>query len=88
MKEPEVAEKQRQAPCSKFPTHTSLSHGVDHTLCVENQNKETDTVSAEYIESLILLSSQYDGLHASEEEMVDLTEPRYESFCMTNANVP
>jgi hypothetical protein len=53
-----------------------------------NKNKEADAVSPKYMESLILLTSKSDGWHASEEEMVDIIEPRFESFCMTNGTVP
>ncbi|WJX50205.1 hypothetical protein P8452_36540 [Trifolium repens] len=84
----EDAEKHRQVPSSKFPAHNSLSLDVDHNPCVVNKNKEADAVSPEYMESLILLTSKSDGWHASEEEMVDIIEPRFESFCMTNGTVP
>ncbi|KAG4979846.1 hypothetical protein JHK85_033804 [Glycine max] len=86
--EPEDAQKQRQAPPSKFPTHSSMPIYNDHNLSVENKNKAEDALSAEYMESLILLTSKSDGSCASEEEIVDLTEPRFESFCITNGNVP
>lgn len=77
----------RRAPSSKFPTHNSSSQDIEHNLCVETKNKEEKEVSAEYMESLILLTSKSDGWHAPEEEMVDITEPRFESFCMTNGTV-
>ncbi|KAL5169903.1 Receptor-like serine/threonine-protein kinase NCRK [Glycine soja] len=86
--EPEDAEKQRQSTPSKFPTHSSLPIYNDHNLSVENKNKAEDAVSAENMESLILLTSKSDGSRASEEEIVDLTEPRFESFCITNGNAP
>ena len=88
VKEPEDAEKQRQSTPSKFPTHSSLPIYNDHNLSVENKNKAEDAVSAENMESLILLTSKSDGSCASEEEIVDLTEPRFESFCITNGNAP
>ncbi|GAU36962.1 hypothetical protein TSUD_57400, partial [Trifolium subterraneum] len=84
----EEAEKQRQVPSSKFPTHNSSSLDIDHNPCVVNENKEAGPVSPEYMESLILLTSKSDGWLASEEEMVDIIEPRFESFCMTNGTVP
>ncbi|XP_020214316.1 receptor-like serine/threonine-protein kinase NCRK [Cajanus cajan] len=86
--EPEAAEKQRQATHGKFPSHSSLPLYIDHNLCAENKNKEADTVSAESMESLILLTAKSDGSCASEEEIVDLTEPRFEAFCITNGNNP
>ncbi|RDY06396.1 Receptor-like serine/threonine-protein kinase NCRK, partial [Mucuna pruriens] len=74
--EPEDAEKQRQTTPSKFPTHSSLPIYSDHNLSVENKNKAANAVSAECMESLILLTSKSDDSCASEEEIVDLTEPR------------
>ncbi|KAK7312580.1 hypothetical protein VNO77_36535 [Canavalia gladiata] len=82
----ETAEKQRQTPSSNIPTHSPSTLDSDQNLCVVHKNKEA-AVSAEYMESLILLTSKSDGRHASEEEMVDLTEPRFESFCITNGNL-
>ncbi|KAK7404750.1 hypothetical protein VNO78_05706 [Psophocarpus tetragonolobus] len=84
--EPEDAEKQRQATPSKFPTHSSLPIYIDHNLSVEKKNKAEDAASDEYMESLILFTSKSEGSCASEEEIVDLTEPRFESFCITNTN--
>lgn len=81
VQEPEHAEKQRQAPSSRFPARNSLPLGIDHhNLCVGKEDNDVDTVSTEYMKSLILLTSKGENWHASEEEMVDLTEPRFESF--------
>ncbi|ESW04270.1 hypothetical protein PHAVU_011G081200 [Phaseolus vulgaris] len=82
------AEKKRQATPGKFPTHSSLPIYIDHSLSVEDKSKEADPVSAEYMESLILLSSKSDSSYVSEEEIVDLTEPRFESFCITTGKAP
>ncbi|KAE9593188.1 putative protein kinase RLK-Pelle-RLCK-XVI family [Lupinus albus] len=71
--EQEDTYKQRQAP-----SHSSLTLDIDH------KNKEAD----ENEESFILKTSKTEGRHASEEEMVDLTEPRFESFCMTSFHSP
>lgn len=84
VKEAENAEEQRQVPSNEFATHNLSSLDIDHNPCVGNKNKEADAVSAEYMESLILLSSKSNSSHASEEEIVDITEPRFESFCMTD----
>ncbi|XP_014494346.1 receptor-like serine/threonine-protein kinase NCRK [Vigna radiata var. radiata] len=86
--EPQDEEKQRQATPSKFPTHSSLPIYLDHNHSVKNKTKEADPVSAEYMESLIILASKSDGSCVSEEEMVDLTEPRFESFCITSGKAP
>lgn len=80
--EPEDLEKQRQAPSSRFPSRNLLPLGVG------NENKDVHTVSTEHMKSLILFTSKGESWHASEEEMVDLTEPRFESFFMTNINFP
>lgn len=84
VKEAENAEEQRQVPSNEFATHNLSSLDIDHNPCVGNKDKEADAVSAEYMESLILLSSKSNSSHASEEEIVDITEPRFESFCMTD----
>lgn len=86
VKESQEAEKQRQAPSSKSSDQNSLTLDVDHNLLVEN-NEEADTVSTEYMESFILSTSK-EGWHAYDDEIVDLTEPRFESFCLTNSNSP
>ncbi|XP_027345316.1 receptor-like serine/threonine-protein kinase NCRK isoform X2 [Abrus precatorius] len=84
----DAAEKQKKTLSNNFPIHSSLPQDTDQNLSVVHKNKEADAVSAEYMESLILLTSKSDSRHASEEEMVDLTEPRFESFCITNGKVP
>ena len=77
-----------QTPSTQIPAPSSLQLDIDHSPWVGNKNKEADAVSAEHMENLSLLTSKSEGRHASEEEMVDLTEPRFESFCMTNVNFP
>jgi len=80
VKETQDEEKQRQGTPSKI--------FIDHNVSVKNKSKEADPVSGECMESLILLASKSDGSCVSEEEMVDLTEPRFESFCITTAKAP
>ncbi|KAL5082391.1 hypothetical protein RYX36_010812 [Vicia faba] len=86
--EPEDAEKTRQASWRRFPPHNSLPRGTDYNPRVENEDKSVDTISTEYMKSLILLTSKGESWHASDEDMVDLSEPRLESFSMTNINFP
>jgi hypothetical protein len=88
IKEPDDAEKQRQASWRRFPPHNSLPRGTDYNLRVEKEDKDVDTISAEYMKSLILLTSKSKSWRASEEEMVDLSEPRLESFCVTGTDFP
>ncbi|KAL3530550.1 hypothetical protein ACH5RR_009872 [Cinchona calisaya] len=64
----------------------SLVSDISSNPCLE-KDEEGDTISVEHIEKLILLSSNARSWHSQEDEAVDLTEPRFESFCMTNANV-
>ncbi|XP_058729775.1 receptor-like serine/threonine-protein kinase NCRK [Vicia villosa] len=85
--EPEDVETKRQAHSSEFPAHNSSPLDTDYNPSLGNKNREEDAVSAEYMESLILLASKSNSSHSSEEEMVDITEPRFESFCMTNGTV-
>ncbi|KRH26452.1 hypothetical protein GLYMA_12G175300v4 [Glycine max] len=86
--EPEDLEKQRQAPPSIFPSRNLLPLDIDHNLHVGNENKDVHTVSSEHLKSLMLFTSKGESWHASDEEMVDLTEPRFESFYMINDNFP
>ncbi|XP_028195107.1 receptor-like serine/threonine-protein kinase NCRK isoform X2 [Glycine soja] len=88
VKEPEDLEKQRQAPPSIFPSRNLLPLDIDHNLHVGNENKDVHTVSSEHLKSLMLFTSKGESWHASDEEMVDLTEPRFESFYMINDNFP
>ncbi|KAJ7981016.1 Protein kinase family protein [Quillaja saponaria] len=81
-------EDQRQAPFSKWSARCSLPLDIDHNFCVGKNNKDPDIVSAECMERLILLTSNARSWRASDDETVDLTEPRFESFCMANMKSP
>ncbi|GAY38393.1 hypothetical protein CUMW_036350 [Citrus unshiu] len=61
---------------------------TDITLNTRSNSKEEDTVSTEYMEKLLLLTSEVRSSRAPDIETVDLTEPRFESFCMKNVNSP
>jgi hypothetical protein len=78
------AEEIRPAPSSKESSLCSLAD----TPHIGNNSEEADTVSAESIERLILLTSNSRNQQESDDEAVDLTEPRLESFCMTNIKTP
>ncbi|XP_058101695.1 receptor-like serine/threonine-protein kinase NCRK isoform X2 [Magnolia sinica] len=74
----------RHATSERWLDRHSLPLAVDQNLCDEGR-KEADTVlSAEYIERLILLSSKARSWRAQDDEAVDLTEPRFESFLEAN----
>ncbi|GMP88911.1 hypothetical protein CsSME_00040718 [Camellia sinensis var. sinensis] len=66
----------------------SLPLNIDRTLCADKNGKEGDTVSAEPIDRMILLTSKARSWHSQDDEAVDLTEPRFESFCMENIRAP
>ncbi|MED6155849.1 hypothetical protein PIB30_009055 [Stylosanthes scabra] len=88
--ESEDAEKPRQASSSSFASCNFMSQDAENNLHVAgDENMNVDAFSPEYMESLILLTSKIpESCHASEEEMVDLTEPRFESFCVTSVEFP
>lgn len=65
---------QRQDSFRKWP---------DRSLCAGN-NGNLDIISSEYIERLVPLTSKGNNLRVPDDEMVDLTEPRFESFCIVN----
>jgi len=61
---------------------------VEHDLFVGSNNVGADNNSIKYMERLILLTSKAQSLRSSDDEAVDLTEPRLESFCMANVKSP
>ncbi|XP_054793176.1 receptor-like serine/threonine-protein kinase NCRK [Prosopis cineraria] len=83
--DPQDAENKMQAPSSKSSDQNSLPLGINQNLIVENKKEGAETVSAS-MERVILLTSKIEGWHGSDDETVDLTEPRFESFCLTNSN--
>lgn len=83
----DVEETRPAAPSNKESTLCSPAVEVDSIVCVGDDSYEADHVSAEYIESLILETSNISSWHASDDE-VDLTEPRFESFRMANIKTP
>ncbi|KAJ7947832.1 Protein kinase family protein [Quillaja saponaria] len=83
---PKDAEEKMQAPLSKWSVRCSLPLDIDRNLCIGKNNN--DTVSTDYMERLFLLTSNARSWHASDDENVDLTEPRFESFCITNMKSP
>lgn len=73
------AEAVKRAAQNTWSTHSSLPLNIDRTLCMQSGN-DSVIVSPEYIKRLMLLSSDARTLHTSDDETVDLTEPRFESF--------
>ncbi|XP_043706294.1 receptor-like serine/threonine-protein kinase NCRK [Telopea speciosissima] len=73
----------RRIASDRWSARCSLPLSLDRTLCIEDSKKEADTaMSAECIEKLILLTSK--SWRAPDDETVDLTEPRFESFSMAS----
>ncbi|XP_052194481.1 receptor-like serine/threonine-protein kinase NCRK isoform X2 [Diospyros lotus] len=56
---------------------------IESKPSVDENGQEVDSLSTEQIERYILLTSKARSL-SSQDEAVDLTEPRFESFCMEN----
>ncbi|CAI9105044.1 OLC1v1003886C6 [Oldenlandia corymbosa var. corymbosa] len=52
--------------------------------CQKMNDKEVNSVSVDSMESLILLASNARSWRSQEDEAVDLTEPRFEKFCVSN----
>lgn len=75
----------KQAASEKQPIPCSLPLANDRDFCDGNGSKEADDtlLSMDFIERLVLLTSQ--AQNSPEEETVDLTEPRFESFLEANA---
>lgn len=75
----------KRAASEKQPIPCSLPLANDRDFCDDNGSKEADDtlLSMDYIERLVLLTSQ--AQNSPEEETVDLTEPRFESFLEANA---
>ncbi|XP_075513426.1 receptor-like serine/threonine-protein kinase NCRK isoform X1 [Primulina tabacum] len=70
---------------SEKPARISMSSnpGIDF-CCLKNEN-ETEHLSND-IEKLILLTSKSRSWRLQDDEVVDLTEPRLESFCLPTAD--
>lgn len=85
---PVDAEELRQDGSIRQSAQCSFLSDVDNTPFAGCNHKGTETVSTEYMERLILLTSNARSWHASDDETVDLTEPRFESFCMKNVKSP
>uniref|UniRef100_A0A2P2IIT8 Receptor-like serine/threonine-protein kinase NCRK isoform X1 n=1 Tax=Rhizophora mucronata TaxID=61149 RepID=A0A2P2IIT8_RHIMU len=69
-----------QNPSSRQKAQNPLPLEAKHTVSVGSKDGELHIVSTEYIEGLIVLSSDAKSCRASDDEAVDLTEPRFESF--------
>ncbi|CAL9124120.1 unnamed protein product [Musa textilis] len=80
---PEVAvERKDPNPAVSGRCHNpcSLPMPAERDSCGDHQAKREPAVSAEHMERLILLTSNGRSWRSSDDETVDLTEPRLESF--------
>lgn len=82
---PKEAEELRRGSSGKSAVRCSLPLDIDRNLCVERGG---DIVSDNFMERLILLTSKARSWRASDDETVDLTEPRFEAFSVANAKPP
>ncbi|GKV08322.1 hypothetical protein SLEP1_g19969 [Rubroshorea leprosula] len=83
-----AAEKPRQAMFIKRSSQCSQPSNMDGTLCAGSKNIEADMVSADCMERLILLTSKAKSCNIQDDDTVDLTEPRFESFHMAASSLP
>ncbi|KAF6167835.1 hypothetical protein GIB67_027613 [Kingdonia uniflora] len=79
------AEELMRTTSNGWSVRRSLPLTIDRNLCVEDNSKDGDAVlSADYMDRLILLTSKARSWRAPDEEIVDLTEPRLETFWQAN----
>ncbi|KAK6926771.1 Protein kinase domain, partial [Dillenia turbinata] len=81
-------ELKRTTSNNRWSPRCSLPVSFDRAQCIGNDRIEADPLSAGYIERLILLSSKARSWRTQDDEAVDLTEPRLESFCVANLKSP
>ena len=76
---------ERQASSRKWLDRYSLPLDIDRSLCADNYGNQ-DIVSFENMKTLVPFTSKGNNLRVQgpDDETVDLTEPRFESFCIVN----
>ena len=77
-----------QAGTNKWTDRCSLPLDIDRTLCIRESQTKAEIVSTECIEKLIIMNSNARSWRDPADDTVDLTEPRFESFCMANGRSP
>ncbi|RVW38837.1 Receptor-like serine/threonine-protein kinase NCRK [Vitis vinifera] len=65
----------RRAGTNKWTDRCSLPLDIDRTLCIGDSQTKAVSVSAEYIERLIIMTSNARSWRGPADETVDLTEP-------------
>ncbi|KAK9168783.1 hypothetical protein Syun_000923 [Stephania yunnanensis] len=83
---PTDPEERAQPISGRWSARCSLPLKIDRTMCTVNTTNDGDAaLSAEYIERLVLLTSKARSWRGTpDDETVDLTEPRLESFWQVN----
>ena len=81
------SEELKQMCQRRWSARCSLSSDIERTLLADSIGKSVDLSSVQYVNSLLYLTSS--GSHSSNsnsdgDEIVDLTEPRLESFSIGN----
>ncbi|XP_026403201.1 receptor-like serine/threonine-protein kinase NCRK isoform X3 [Papaver somniferum] len=81
-----VAEELKRTTSERWSPRCSLPLSLDRTLCISDNSKDGEVaLSADYMERLVLLTSKGRSWRAHpDDETVDLTEPRFESFLQAN----
>ncbi|KAJ6806739.1 receptor-like serine/threonine-protein kinase NCRK [Iris pallida] len=79
-----------QSASDRAHDRCSLPLSVERNLCLEQQKNNAEAVlsTTVYMEKLTLLTSPTPSWRSSDEEVVDLTEPRFESFMQVNLQSP
>lgn len=67
-----------------FSPQCSLPIHIDHTLCAEKNESGDAPALEEFMEKLIHISNARTCWAQDDDAVVDLTEPRFESFCVAN----
>ncbi|KAL2938402.1 Receptor-like serine/threonine-protein kinase NCRK [Bienertia sinuspersici] len=77
------SEELKQMCPSRWSSQCSLSSDIDRTLVADSIGKPVNLSSVQYVDSLLYLTSNrnHDNNNGNDDEIVDLTEPRLESFC-------
>ncbi|CAO2812987.1 unnamed protein product [Amaranthus hypochondriacus] len=78
------SEELKQMCPSRWSSRCSFSSDIDRTLLGDSIGKSVNLASVQYVDSMLYLTSNVSRITTGDDETVDLTEPRLESFCMGN----
>lgn len=90
----EIHDKQMQDPANVKELHRIASGGysprcslpihINHSVCAEKNESGDAPALEEFMEKLIHISNARTCWAQDDDAVVDLTEPRFESFCVAN----